>query len=61
MDRMMPKISCERRVMTFPRLGLGRRSVRREPEAVMICCSLVPENCPSTACVTADGGWIVRE
>lgn len=60
-DRIMPKISCDTKVMTFPRLGLGRRSVRRDPEAVMICCSFVPENCPRIAWVMAVGGWIVRE
>ncbi len=31
-----------------------------DPEAVMICCSLVPENCPRTAEVIADGGCIVK-
>lgn len=61
MDLMMPKTSCVTRVMTFPRLGSGRRRVRRDPEAVMICCSLVPENWPRMACVTDEGGWIVRE
>lgn len=35
--------------------------VSREPEAVTICCSLVPENCPSIVCVIEEGGWIVRE
>lgn len=35
--------------------------VSREPEAVTICCSLVPANCPSMACVMDEGGWIVRE
>jgi hypothetical protein len=31
-----------------------------DPEAVTICCSLVPENCPNTAEVIADGGCIVK-
>lgn len=31
------------------------------PQAVMICCSLVPENWPTIAWVTVDGGWIVSE
>lgn len=35
--------------------------VSREPEAVTICCSLVPANCPSIVCVMEEGGWIVRE
>lgn len=35
--------------------------VSREPEAVTICCSLVPANCPSMAWVIEDGAWIVRE
>lgn len=35
--------------------------VSREPEAVTICCSLVPANCPSMAWVIEDGGWMVRE
>lgn len=44
MDRMMPKMSWDNMVLTLPCLGSGCRSVRRDPEAVMICCSLVPEN-----------------
>lgn len=47
--------------MTLPWLGSGLRSERRVPQAVMICCSLVPENWPTIACVTVDGGWIVSE
>lgn len=35
--------------------------VSLDPDAVMICCSLVPANCPKIACVIAVGGWIVRE
>lgn len=34
--------------------------VSLEPDAVTICCSLVPENCPSTADVIAAGGCIVK-
>jgi hypothetical protein len=45
----------------LPWRGSGWRRVSREPEAVMICCSLVPENWPSRACVTLVGGWMVRE
>lgn len=48
-------------VFTFPCLGSGWRRVRRGPEAVIICCSFVPENCPSSACETLVGGWIVNE
>lgn len=33
----------------------------RDPEAVIICCSLVPANWPNIAWVIAVGGWIVRE
>ena len=47
--------------MTLAWDGSGRSKVRREPEAVMICCSLVPENWPRMACVIVDGGWIVKE
>ena len=61
MALMMPKISCDTMVLTLPCLGSGWRRVRREPEAVMICCSLVPENCPSSACEMAVGGWMVSE
>lgn len=35
--------------------------VKREPDAVTICCSFVPANCPSIACVTEVGGWMVSE
>ncbi len=35
--------------------------VSRAPDAVTICCSFVPANCPSIACVTDVGGWIVSE
>lgn len=61
MDLMMPKTSCDSSVMTLPCVGSGRRRERREPQAVMICCSLVPENWPRMAWVMVDGGWIVRE
>lgn len=59
--RMMPKTSCDRMVVILPWLPSGRCSVNREPQAVTICCSLVPANCPRMACVTAAGGWMVRE
>ena len=35
--------------------------VRREPDPVTICCSLVPANCPRMACVIDVGGCMVRE
>jgi len=35
--------------------------VSRDPEAVTICCSLVPANWPRIACVIAEEGWIVKE
>lgn len=38
-----------------------RCRIRREPEAVMICCSLVPANWPRIAWCTAVGGWMVKE
>lgn len=47
--------------MTLPWVASGRWMVSFEPDAVTICCSLVPENWPRIACVTAEGGWIVRE
>ena len=59
--RMIPNISCESRVVTFPRVGSGRSSVRRDPDAVTICCSLVPENWPRIAWTMVVGGWIVSE
>ena len=34
--------------------------VSLDPEAVMICCSFVPANCPKTAEVMADGGCTVK-
>lgn len=39
----------------------GRKRTKFDPEAAMICCSLVPENWPVIACVTEVGGWIVSE
>jgi hypothetical protein len=33
----------------------------RDPDAVTICCSFVPENWPNIAWVTAEGGCMVRE
>lgn len=47
--------------MTLPCEGSGRDKVRRDPEAVKICCSLVPLNCPTIACVMVVGGWMVKE
>ena len=47
--------------MTLPWDGSGRDKVRRDPEAVKICCSLVPLNCPAMACVMVVGGWMVKE
>jgi hypothetical protein len=46
--------------MIFPCDGSGRWSVRREPDAVTICCSFVPANCPSIAWVIAVGGCTVK-
>ena len=48
-------------VLILPRVGSGRCIVSRDPEAVTICCSFVPANCPRIACVIEDGDWIVRE
>ena len=31
-----------------------------DPDAVTICCSFVPANCPNTACVIAEGGCMVK-
>lgn len=58
---MMPKTSCERMVLILPWVGSGLWIVKREPEAVTICCSFVPANWPSIACVMAVGGWMVSE
>ena len=57
---MIPKTSCDRTVVILPCVGSGRKIVSREPDAVMICCSFVPANCPSMACVIAVGGCMVR-
>lgn len=48
-------------VVILPWVGSGLWIVRREPEAVTICCSFVPANCPRIACVTEVGGWMVSE
>lgn len=32
----------------------------RDPEAVIICCSFVPANCPRIVCVMAVGGCTVK-
>lgn len=61
MALIIPKTSCDRIVLTLPCRGSGWSNVRREPEAVTICCSLVPENWPSNACDIVVGGWIVNE
>lgn len=34
--------------------------VKREPDAVTICCSFVPANWPSIAWVIEEGGWMVK-
>ena len=34
--------------------------MRRDPEAVTICCSLVPANCPRIAWFIAVGGCMVK-
>lgn len=60
-DRTMLKRSCERNSWTLPRVGSGRCSVRTEPDTVRICCSLVPENCPTIAWEMAVGGWSESE
>ena len=59
--RMMPNTSCERTVVILSCVGSGRCMVSLEPDAVTICCSFVPANCPKIACVTDVGGWMVRE
>ena len=58
---IIPKTSCERSVVIFPWVGSGRCMVIRGPDAVTICCSFVPANCPRIACVIAVGGCMVRE
>lgn len=57
---IIPKTSCESAVMIFPCDGSGLWRVRREPDAVTICCSFVPANCPSIAWVMAVGGLMVK-
>ena len=59
--RIIPKTSWDRRVVIFPCVGSGRCMVIRDPDAVTICCSFVPANCPSIACVIEVGGCMVRE
>lgn len=59
-DRIMPNISWDIIVVILPSIGSGRLRVRREPDAVRICCSFVPANCPRMACVVAEGGCTVR-
>lgn len=48
-------------VEIFPSCGSGLWMLRFEPEAVTICCSLVPENCPKIVEVIEEGGCIVNE
>lgn len=57
---MIPKQSCVNSGEILPWVGSGLCMVSFDPEAVTICCSLVPANCPSTADVIADGGCIVK-
>ena len=59
--RIMPKTSWESMVVIFPCVGSGLCMVIRDPDAVTICCSFVPANCPSIACVIEVGGWMVSE
>ena len=59
--RIMPNTSWDSTVVTFPWVGSGRWMVSREPDAVTICCSFVPANCPRIACVIDVGGCIVSE
>lgn len=58
---IIPNTSWDKSVLIFPCVGSGRCIVSREPDAVTICCSFVPANCPSIACVIEEGGWMVRE
>ncbi len=48
-------------VVILPCVGSGRYNVRRDPDAVTICCSFVPPNWPRIAWAIADGGCMVRE
>lgn len=57
---MIPNTSWDKAVTILPCDGSGRCRVRREPEAVIICCSFVPVNCPRIACVVAVGGCTVK-
>lgn len=57
---MMPKQSWVKSGEILPWMGSGLWMVSFDPEAVMICCSFVPANCPRTAEVMADGGCIVK-
>jgi hypothetical protein len=58
--RMIPKQSWVNRGTILPWLASGLWMVSFEPEAVTICCSFVPENCPNTADVIEEGCCIVR-
>jgi hypothetical protein len=60
MARIIPNTSWESAVIIFPCDGSGRWRVRRDPDAVTICCSFVPANWPRMAWVTAVGGCRVK-
>ena len=57
---MMPKQSCVNSGEILPWVASGLWIVSFDPEAVIICCSFVPANCPRTAEVIAEGGCIVK-
>ena len=57
---IIPNTSCDNAVMILPCDGSGRCSVSRDPEAVTICCSFVPANCPRIAWVMAVGGCSIK-
>ena len=48
-------------VVILPWVGSGLWIVSRDPDAVTICCSFVPANWPSIACVIDEEGWMVSE
>ena len=60
-DLIMPNTSCVYIGVTLPCVASGRWIVSFDPDAVTICCSFVPANWPSIACVTAVGCCIVKE
>ena len=59
-DLIMPKQSWLKRGKTRPTVGSGLWIVSFEPDAVTICCSFVPANCPKIVLVIAEGGCIVK-